>query len=781
MNRLPGWPGGRLLVAWLVLAAAALAALAAWQGQGYWEYSDGVYSLSARQLLDGQALYRDFAAAQPPPLYLLGAGALALSDTPAAIRVLMALCEAATSLLVLVAVWRLTRRPGVALGAALACLVTPWALREHAQLLPETVAAPLLMGAALAAGRRGGALAGGHPRRGRGVLQGRVRAAGAGDRARGARAPPRADGLRRRRRRRSRSPCLLVFGEPLWTNVVAGQAQTGRAALELRRRPVGAGGLERSRRCSLLAALAWPRRAALADADLARSLLAAALGSLLLLATLLKHGSWLTVMVVAEPPLLCLAACGVAAVLGERERATAPARAACVAAAAAAAVALLAAQAGSLLARARRPGRVHAAVRRAAPARGLSDARGAAGGRRDPPPLPGRHQILRPAVPRLRRRSRDRRPPARPVHDRERREPRALPPRGAEPTARICTPTARPAAPIAPAVGGDRLSTVILDCAHYQDGARQNEGPLAIDEAVERSREDGFIWLGLHDPDPAELTDVAKRFDLPALAVEDAMSAHQRPKLEDYEHGYFLVLHTARYRDDIEEVEFGEVHVFTGAGFVIVVRHGDASELHSARERLEASPELLREGPARRGLGDYGQDRRRLRAGHGRPGERRRGGRGRRLRRAQRRDEAHLLPASRARRVLPRGPPAPAAAGPARGGEADRRLARAGRAPARRQRPRQAHRGRDLDPARAADQRPAGQPRRDLRAAERRHQADLRWAAIITVPTLIASIYGMNFDHMPELHWTVGYPLALTTMVVAGLFLRRLLRRAGWL
>ena len=105
------WPGGRLLVAWLVLAAAALVALAAWQGQSYWEYSDGVYSLSARQLLDGQALYRDFAGAQPPPLYLLGAGALALSDSPAAIRVLMALCEAATSLLVLVAVWRLTRRP----------------------------------------------------------------------------------------------------------------------------------------------------------------------------------------------------------------------------------------------------------------------------------------------------------------------------------------------------------------------------------------------------------------------------------------------------------------------------------------------------------------------------------------------------------------------------------------------------------------------------------------------------------------------------------------------
>ena len=130
---------------------------------------------------------------------------------------------------------------------------------------------------------------------------------------------------------------------------------------------------------------------------------------------------------------------------------------------------------------------------------------------------------------------------------------------------------------------------MILDCAHYKDGARQDDDPLAIEEAAERCRGDGFIWLGLHDPEPAELAEVAERFSLPPLAVEDAMKAHQRPKLEDYEDGYFLVLHTARYLDDVEEVEFGEVHVFAGDGFVIVVRHGAASELASARERLEAS------------------------------------------------------------------------------------------------------------------------------------------------------------------------------------------------
>ncbi|HEV2775908.1 MAG TPA: hypothetical protein VGV90_09980 [Solirubrobacteraceae bacterium] len=362
----------RLLVAWLVLAAAALGALAAWQGSAYWEYSDGVYALSARQLLDGQALYRDFAGAQPPPLYLLGAAALALSDSPAAIRALMALCEAATSLLVLVAVWRLTRRPGVALGAAVACFVTPWALREHAQLLPETVAAPLLMGAALLAARRGGAIAAG------------VIAAVAVSLKVAFGLPALAIVVAAREWRRGLAgfaaaaavlalTFLVVFGEPLWSNVVAGQAQTGRAALSY----VGALWAQAGWNLAgllVLAALAWPGRAALADADLARSLLAAAVGSLLLLATLLKHGSYLTVLVVAEPPLLCLAACGVATILRTRRtlRGTRAWRASALAGAAAGA--LLFAQAASLLAAPDDPVLFTRPLAAAGPARVLSDA-----------------------------------------------------------------------------------------------------------------------------------------------------------------------------------------------------------------------------------------------------------------------------------------------------------------------------------------------------------------------------------------------------------------------
>ena len=374
------WPGGRLLVAWLVLAVAALVALAVWQGQSYWEYSDGVYSLSARQLLEGQALYRDFAGAQPPPLYLLGAAALALSDSPAAIRVLMALCEAATSLLVLVAVWRLTRRPGIALAAALVCFVTPWALREHAQLLPETVAAPLLMAAALAAGgRAAGGRGGARP-----VAAGVLGAVAVSFKVAFA-LPAVAIVLATRDRRRALSgfaatgavlalTFLLIFGEPLWANVVAGQAQTGRAALDYVVSLWSQAGWNVAP-LLVLAALAWPARAALADADLARSLLAASLGSLLLLATLLKHGSWLTVMVVAEPPLLCLAACGVAAGLGGRD---APIPTGAVrrarAIAGVAAVGLLAAQTASLLAAPDDPVLFTRPLAASAPARALSDA-----------------------------------------------------------------------------------------------------------------------------------------------------------------------------------------------------------------------------------------------------------------------------------------------------------------------------------------------------------------------------------------------------------------------
>ena len=140
---------------------------------------------------------------------------------------------------------------------------------------------------------------------------------------------------------------------------------------------------------------------------------------------------------------------------------------------------------------------------------------------------------------------------------------------------------------------------MIVDCAHYRDGKRQHQGPLPLEEAASYCTGGGeFVWLGLHDPTDEELRRVGEVFDLHELALEDAMHSHQRPKLEDYGGSLFMVLHPARYDDAKELVEFGEINLFVGSGYVIAVRRGAASELGAARQRLEERPELLEHGPA---------------------------------------------------------------------------------------------------------------------------------------------------------------------------------------
>jgi magnesium transporter len=144
---------------------------------------------------------------------------------------------------------------------------------------------------------------------------------------------------------------------------------------------------------------------------------------------------------------------------------------------------------------------------------------------------------------------------------------------------------------------------VIVDCAHYRDGRRQHEGPMELARAAGIcTAEDGagFVWLGIVEPEPQELELVQEQFGLHDLAVEDAQSFHLRPKVEQYEDDervLFVVLRTARYDDEREEVDFGEVSVFMSERFVITVRQGVASDLHGARLRLERRPELLGEGP----------------------------------------------------------------------------------------------------------------------------------------------------------------------------------------
>jgi len=323
---------------------------------------------------------------------------------------------------------------------------------------------------------------------------------------------------------------------------------------------------------------------------------------------------------------------------------------------------------------------------------------------------------------------------------------------------------------------------MLVDCAHYKDGCRQNDEPLGVEEAAERiGEDDGFVWLGMHDPSPEDLLDVAKRFDLPPVAVEDAMERHQRPKIEDYDDGFFLVLHTARYNDPGEEVEFGEVHTFTGPGYVIVVRHGDASDLHPARERLEQRPDLLRLGPAAavwavmdKVVDDYQPVVEGIENDIEEVEEavfEREGDQTRRiylLRRELAGFYRAVHPLLSALDVL----------------ESTTRS----RVPS----PLHDHLRDVEDHLQRVEEEIATQ--RDVLASI--FQANLAvislqqnevvrkisgWAAIIAVPTFMASIWGMNFKHMPELTWRLGYPIALSLMLLCGLVLYRALRRAGWL
>ena len=138
---------------------------------------------------------------------------------------------------------------------------------------------------------------------------------------------------------------------------------------------------------------------------------------------------------------------------------------------------------------------------------------------------------------------------------------------------------------------------MIVDCAYYLDGRRSDVGPMSLQEAAARSGEGGFVWLGLFEPDEAELAQVRDIFGLHELAVEDAQNMHMRPKIDVYDKDVeLIILRTARYDDDAEEVEFGEISVFLSPTFVIAVRQGVASDLRAARQRLEQRPELLAAG-----------------------------------------------------------------------------------------------------------------------------------------------------------------------------------------
>ena len=324
---------------------------------------------------------------------------------------------------------------------------------------------------------------------------------------------------------------------------------------------------------------------------------------------------------------------------------------------------------------------------------------------------------------------------------------------------------------------------MIVDCAHYADGKRQHDGPIEIDEAAKlcHEGEGSFAWVGLKEPNAEELERVGEAFGLHELALEDAMNAHQRPKLEDYGDSLFIVLRTARYDDAKEEVEFGEIHLFVGSDYVVAVRHGEASELAPARKRLEEHEDLLGTGPGAvvwaivdKVVDDYAP----VVAGIDNDIEEvedeifgRRSDSTQRIYFLKR----EVIEFHRAVRPLL----APL--------ESLQYGGQPGITDELRRYFRDVH-----DHARRVEEQVAGQ-RELLTSILEANLALLgvqqnevvraisAWAAIIAVPTFLASIWGMNFEHMPELSETWAYPAALGLMLVAVVSLYRFFKRIDWL
>jgi magnesium transporter len=346
----------------------------------------------------------------------------------------------------------------------------------------------------------------------------------------------------------------------------------------------------------------------------------------------------------------------------------------------------------------------------------------------------------------------------------------------------------------------------VVDNAVYRSGHREAE-PDSLDGTLGLLRDDesadgggsgsDFAWIGLLRPDDAEMARVARDFGLPDLAVEDAVTAHQRPKIERYDDVEFVVLRPAWYVDEDEDVQVGEVHLFLGADFVVAIRHAEYPDLADVRRRLESDPDLLKIGPRAvlYGILDRVVD-----------------------------DYAPVI--SELRHDIDQ------IETEVFGGDPDvsRRIYRLSREVIEFQRATDPLRGmlRFLLAETSGDDPAIVDLHRNLRdvadhveqaveAADgyrqllerlltvnaslvgQRQNEEMRrlsetslaqgeevkrissWAAILFTPSLIGAIYGMNFDDMPELHWQYGYPFAIGLMILASVVLYLVFKKRGWL
>lgn len=327
---------------------------------------------------------------------------------------------------------------------------------------------------------------------------------------------------------------------------------------------------------------------------------------------------------------------------------------------------------------------------------------------------------------------------------------------------------------------------VIVDCAMYREG-RRSEAPDDFSDALDEARAtgDAFLWVGMYEPTEKEFEHVSHEFGLHPLAVEDALTAHQRPKLEVYDDSLFVVLKPVLYDDDADTVTTGELMVFVGDSFVVTVRHGEGAPLAAVRHRLEQDPEVLKNGPTAvlyavsdavvdhyiEVAAELQVDLEELEAEVFSPNP------------ADSKNTAARIYGFKRQVLEFRRATSPLL-------QPMDRLA-FGNVPFVHERAQPFFRD-VADHLTKANEYVEGLDRllSDALAAHLaqmgvRQNDDMRkisaWAAMAAVPTMVAGIYGMNFEHMPELTHRWGYPLVLLVMVVLCVGLHRMFKRRGWL
>ncbi|MFI5668907.1 magnesium and cobalt transport protein CorA [Streptomyces sp. NPDC051704] len=330
------------------------------------------------------------------------------------------------------------------------------------------------------------------------------------------------------------------------------------------------------------------------------------------------------------------------------------------------------------------------------------------------------------------------------------------------------------------------MPSVIVDCAMYRDG-RRSPAPEDLSDALDEARASGdaFLWVGMYEPTEEEFEHVSREFRLHKLAVEDALTAHQRPKLEVYDDSLFVVLKPVMYDDDTDTVTTGELMLFIGDSFVVTVRHGEGAALSAVRHRLEHEPEVLRHGPTavlyavsdavvdhyievaaelQADLEEVEADVFAPQATDTKNTAARIYGFKRQVLEFRRATSPLLQPMDRL--AFGNVPFVHEHAQPFFRDVAD-------------------HLTKASEYIEGLDRLLSDALAAHLAQMGVRQNDDMRkisaWAAMAAVPTMVAGIYGMNFDHMWELRQPWGYPAVILVMAGACLGLHRLFKTRGWL